>query len=602
MAKTSSMNLIEQHVEKGVLAVSALVFLVVLFHWGLSSPREIEVIAGAGGGTETVSPGEVDELLQRAASDILRRHDEAEAEAPPPPDYAEKIQQYRSPSLGNYRPGIVFVQPKKLTELPSLTGQKTQVDLASLAGAVPAPAAPHLDIARVLPRKPDPRETWVAHVAAVYPWGQIVSNWDEQLRPTRVPPRVVFLGVEAQVQQRQPNGQWGSPRTVESVAMSEGSGGYERPGGGGTGETGLPNYTGTNTQQVRSAIDSFERTQMVRIMEPEYWPIYWPPTHQWISWRVNLPKTSVSEAAEQAAEREEQPAERGREYDRYDRYDRRDAYREFGRDRFDEAYRRPTYTATGEPAARGADAPPPPTVVPPLSAQIERGEVLVWLHDEGLENRRAYRYRVRLKLLNPLYTWDTYVKDVQDARTAAVYSPYSEWSPEVEVPREVQFFLTGSLPPQPELDIPGRVVVSVFKHSRGQVVRYGFTVSPGERIGGPRKVSVVDPIEGGSSEQAVDFSTGAIAVDFDFDKEVEVTGRTRQTVEMLYLDESGQLRSRVLAMDRDRDDFRELRRAAERAETTVPGVRDERRPEYERDEFDRRREGEEYRRGSWRRE
>lgn len=558
MAKVSPLNLLEQHVEKGVLVISGLIFLFVLVHWGLSSPRRIEIISGAGGQVESVSPDEVDENLRRVAAEIRSRHLQAEVEPTTYGNLADQVRRYRRPSLQDYYPGVVLTLPQRWEELPLMDEQEVAVNLDALADALMTPARPRVNVNRVLPQKSELQETWVAHVAAVYPWGQVVDGWQQLLRGTRIQPRIVVLGVEAEVQQRRPDGQWGQARAVQGVMVTQ------RDSGTTVRDVqDIPQYEGTNAREVREAIDSYARSRMARVMEPEYWPIYWSPGRAWIDWRVNLPETEVSRAFESSAA--EATGDRTVTRDRtvYEGMDRGSRAMEFERERYTGADSRFRPAATdGAPS----DAPQP-TIVPPLSRQIENGNVLIWLHDEGLQSNRLYRYRLRMRVLNPLYTWDQYVEDSAESRQASIYTPFSDWSDEVDVPRDVQFFLTGSLPPQQGGGSAGRVVVTVFRHSRGQVVRQRFTVSPGDAIGRTETVTVVDPVAGGESEIPVDFSTGAVAVDFDFDKQVEVAGMTRNTAEMLYLDELGRLRSRVLLMDRDSETYRDLRSLSDRSES-----------------------------------
>ncbi len=551
MAKNSPLEMIEQHVEKGVLVLMALLFLVVLARWGLSSPRRIEVISGPGARTEAASPSEADEFLRRAAADIRRMHEEADPEPDLQPDLADRIQRYRRPRLEDYYHDVTVAQPRRWVELPMLGHEEVQVTLASLTEAIPAPSNPRVNVDRVLPYRQDPQdpqgpqETWVSHVAAVYPWGELSNNWQQRLRGTRVPPRVVVLGVEAEVQQRGPDGQWADARTVQGVAAGGEDG---RPGAV---SWDVPDYDGTNVNQVRQTIERIvnAQRQSPRIIQPEYWHIYWPSTREWVPWRVNLPETPVSRMAEPADADVAAVDRRG-----------------------DAAFRQ----VADQPD--DADDTPTPTPVPPISTQIEGGNVLVWVHDESPQSRRAYRYRVRLRLLNPLYTWDGYVEDAEDAREQAVYTPFSDWSEPHEVDPDVRFFLIGSQPPQPDRGISGRLVVEVFSRSFGQVVRHRFTLSPGDSIGGTDTVEVMNPIEGEATEVEVNFTTGAVAVDFEFDREIEFLGRTRTTAELLYLDESGRMNSRILAADRDSEAYREQRSAAEAAEAADPADRPEQEP------------------------
>jgi len=74
---------IERHIEKVILGVFVLLLVYAAGHWGISSPREIEVLTNSRGTTENVSPDKVDQKLLEAARDVDRViQDES------PPEYA----------------------------------------------------------------------------------------------------------------------------------------------------------------------------------------------------------------------------------------------------------------------------------------------------------------------------------------------------------------------------------------------------------------------------------------------------------------------------------------------------------------------------------
>ncbi|MCJ7544476.1 MAG: hypothetical protein MUP47_07935, partial [Phycisphaerae bacterium] len=163
---------------------------------------------------------------------------------------------------------------------------------------------------------------------------------------------------------------------------------------------------------------------------------------------------------------------------------------------------------------------------------VQNGKVLVWIHDDSLQPLKVYRYRVGVKFLNPLLGFDNTVTDPNFAAVASVATPFSEWSKEVEVPQSTEFFLTGAS------ESRGRV--TVFARSTGQQVKERFTVAPGQSIGQIKNIPLTNPADGTVGEVPVDFTTGAIVVQFN----VTRTGG-RPVVEMLYLDEKGNLQTKV---------------------------------------------------------
>ena len=196
-------------------------------------------------------------------------------------------------------------------------------------------------------------------------------------------------------------------------------------------------------------------------------------------------------------------------------------------------------------------------LVPSLQEQLShaKGILEVWVHDTDLTEGRTYAYRVRLVLYNPLFGQFRVVpKDKQDqAKQVAVKTPWSAWSEPVAVKRGTEFFLTGRF-----LNQGGNV--KVFTHKWGQWVEQSFRVEPGDPIG--RVVSKkLRRLDTGLVETTeVDFRTGAIAVDFEFDRKkiVGKAGFTRETMVMLYQDADGKLRSRVDYEDMNCQRYKEL--------------------------------------------
>jgi len=227
----------------------------------------------------------------------------------------------------------------------------------------------------------------------------------------------------------------------------------------------------------------------------------------------------------------------------------------------------PTRAVPGVPGV-GVAPPmerPEETPVPPLSEQMRKGTVLVWFHDTGLESLKTYQYRVRLVFVNPLITRDREVENPDEAKRPHVESPWSDWSHPVSVPQETEFFVTRH---SAQL---GVVYVEVFARALGQWVRQSFSVSEGESIGREKDVSVPDPTNGAIVKQKVNFSTGAVVVRLDFTKTVRKGTIDRPTVEMVYLNENGQLRTRIRAIDEQSKRYKWLKEEAERAKAAVAG-------------------------------
>jgi hypothetical protein len=518
-------------------------------------------------GNETVAPSKADSILAAAAQQIQKRNNSATAESQPVPEFLQQMRKLMDPPLEKKYGPLADVGTPEAPVESEIASTVIKIHLADLQKVVPAAQKPIVKVVQVLPRKASPTDVTVAHIVAIFPVGEVSRAWNQMLQNTPIPSTVTVLSVQAQLQERSPDGKWSEPKPVAVVrAPLVDAQNKEIP------IPSVPGYNGRNDEEVRQGIRGVLEAQNA-IIEPEYWDIYWPPIQSWVSWRVNLPRTPVSAWAtaedkiavvrtpagpgaqplnptEESGGRPMPVPNRPRNYD-------------------EEVPARP---ATAKPAApgemsakpeAGLAGPPEATPVPSLRVQMEKGSLLVWLHQEGLEPSKEYRYRVRLKLLNPLLTFDTDVPDKKDAQVADIDSPWSEWSEPIHPQLATNFFLVGASPAQ------GQVRVVVFAYSMGQRVRQTFTVGPGEPIGGIRQVSLVNPATLQKTSQDVDFSTGCVAIDFNFDKRVRRGNIIRPTVEMLYLDNSGKLRSRVGVLDEESEAYKEMAKQAEQAERVL---------------------------------
>ena len=151
--------------------------------------------------------------------------------------------------------------------------------------------------------------------------------------------------------------------------------------------------------------------------------------------------------------------------------------------------------------------------------------------------------------------------------------------------RDVEFFVTGSKPVRRQL------AVTIFTKYLDQRIAHKIgDVVAGQNIREKVRTKVIDlatgeqKIDEDGQSPLVDFDTGAIAVKFNFNKQIITSsGRPKNdAVEMIYLDRSGKLRSRIMYFDRYSDKYKELQDEANEARRLIEPDRVDRRRSDER--------------------
>ena len=171
--------------------------------------------------------------------------------------------------------------------------------------------------------------------------------------------------------------------------------------------------------------------------------------------------------------------------------------------------------------------------------------LVFWAHDDTVEPRKSYRYRIRLGVFNPVAGTDQLSdKDISRKNEVVLWSEFSDVTKPVEIPGRMYFFAK-------HIREPANVVtIQVSKYVLGYWYSEDFKVSKGEVIGDVREIELenerdrrrsdlargmMDPRMGsggammdprmmsmtplsGSREKSVvpetvDFNTGAVLVD-----------------------------------------------------------------------------------------
>ena len=189
---------------------------------------------------------------------------------------------------------------------------------------------------------------------------------------------------------------------------------------------------------------------------------------------------------------------------------------------------------------------------------------MFWAHDDTVEPRKNYRYRIRLGVFNPVAgTNQLSEQDISRKNEVVLWSEFSDITEPVEIPGRLYFFAK-------HIREPANVVtVQVSKYVNGYWHSEDFKVSQGEVIGNvveteietetqqrrgefgrgmdprfssgrgrtdPRMASFARPEEKSVVPDSIDYSTGAVMVDAvavnDWAGDKNLT--TRRYYDMLY--------------------------------------------------------------------
>jgi len=575
---------IERHIEKIILAVFVLLLAFTVIRWGVASPLKVEVVTNGQGSTASLPPRQADRNLLRAAQDISQYVDSRKPQPYEVADYRLRIERLNRFPFRPVPLASLAVADRPLTayDIPV----EDRPSLKEIVKVMPAPTKPRARVERELPKREGvaPADVVAAHVAATYPWQELRKQWLVKI-PASLPADLIVASVDAEIRERRFDGSWGDPIHIKTIRSPIASG---RPGYGQTIPV-LPDFNGKNAEVVRNTIDELVQWQQ-EILEPSYWDILWFDS-QYGSWKKHLPDNPVSDKASALEASASTTAGAGlkagpitglrRERTGGGRgvapaMSAKEAFMKRGamggpmgpmgprgprgarprRSRRSYQPRRPAVPSrrTAPVAVNKEVEMPKVTPVPPLAEQVAQGQVLFWLHDISLEPARVYQFRVRLAFVNPLVTYVDDVDKPADATPAVVRTPFSEWSNPVSVPQETEFFVISQNSSQ------GYASVVVFARKWGQWVSKRFRVSEGQMIGGPGRVSLINPENDSLVTEEVDFSTGTVAVRLDFNKTVLDKGNnTRTTVEMFCLDQKGQFSTRIEALDKKSSRYEWLR-------------------------------------------
>ncbi len=196
-------------------------------------------------------------------------------------------------------------------------------------------------------------------------------------------------------------------------------------------------------------------------------------------------------------------------------------------------------------------------------AAVQSPRQVVWAHDalrNSVVSGKTYQYRMRLRLYNRYCAFPSPLANPADAEKVVLATDWSDPTEPVTIKLDTEFFLAS---------VSGeRVRADVFKWVEGNWVKQTFDVAPGEPIGGIKRI----PLPSDQTvRELVDFNTGAIVLEVDLQRTYRPSktgpdgwsvGPSRPTVAVIYVDATGEVRERLLDLDRSSTGYNDFKRLA----------------------------------------
>lgn len=424
------------------------------------------------------------------------------------------------------------------------------------------PRIPNIDPRNFNPNNPNQNvqqidRLWVSALATIpgKPVGEAFQNSNIfQVAPNAT---TIFLRVEVQREEQLPDGTWGNPTMVPELAINP-----------------LPPFPeDTEDRAAAFAYADWATQNAVLILKPPFYPVFkgdmWRkpgepepvlPSPEEVRRQQLLEQQQqdrLDREQRRPQRRQTQPRSSRRTRDNAD-YSPRDTDRpasslDDGSVRFyqvqwrdpdmDPAYDPdydpgydPGYQPRGVQQSGQVAAELPPLVTAKFQPDANMPDVEIWFHDDTVESGKTYRYRVRYKMLNPIFGLFNVSRPEELTEQFALTSEWSEWSQPVGLDSLVRYFVYGWRPNANSVNF------EVFKWENGVWQSEIFqNLQPGDMIGGTRV----------KYNQEVDFTTGVTVVDIRED--------ARRETFVLLVDSQGNLLTRSFRQDQNSSELRNLR-------------------------------------------
>jgi len=290
VAKTDQPGLFEKHAEKIAVAAAAVVLIVVLALWVVKSPNVTDKI---GRSVEPAQPSEMDSRLASAAQQAARIIEDRDPSIERLPNSVGGLNARISRPLGRGPSTFInFTEGETAREMAEGPVGGKQV---SEMPPIPPLAEPKVWIGHELVQRSaragmgmgSPSEdVTVAHVTAVLNYGRMVEAWKDALNGTGTPMDVRFVRVVAERRERLADGSWSDVEQVGSFRPDMGSGAAVPE---------VPTFDRTNLMAVKQAVEMLGASGVQNlVIQPTYYPVYWPEARTFAGWMHHLPRTRVS--------------------------------------------------------------------------------------------------------------------------------------------------------------------------------------------------------------------------------------------------------------------------------------------------------------------
>jgi hypothetical protein len=283
MAKTDEIKFLDQHMEKVILGVCALIMAYGVFQWVLSSPPRVEVPKVRG---RAVPATELDqELLSWAQS--VRDRKPPKDDGTTTPKYDVEISKQRtdtdSPTIANWGMSRSLLVPPKQFKPDEGVSFKMVEDIVETF----SPEFTEVKGLRELVSQEGGVDKLVFRGKANFPAGDLLKALNKLFRGSAMDDVVaVALAVEIEKRAVLGDGQFGPVTKVARVAIPLEDGQTEpKP-------IVVPEYDGKNADDVRKAIEAFAAGAQSDLLRPKYWQVWSHTDKGWTTPWIKKPATA----------------------------------------------------------------------------------------------------------------------------------------------------------------------------------------------------------------------------------------------------------------------------------------------------------------------